>query len=104
MEELFKKLQAQHNLSPEQSQAILGTITGFIKDKFPMVSGAIDNLFQSGTTPSGPGTTPSDVNSPVDSTIPDKNDIMDNKTEGDVSKKMEDFAKENFSSFFGNKK
>lgn len=100
MEELIKKLQAQHNLSPEQSQAILGTITGFIKEKFPMVSGAIDNLFQSGTTPSGPGTTPSDVNSPVDSTAPNSEDLMD----GDTAKKMEDFAKDNFSSFFGNKK
>lgn len=104
MEELFKKLQAQHNLSPEQSQAILGTITGFIKEKFPMVSGAIDNLFQSGTTPSGPGTTPSEVNSPVDSTAPDIEAGQDNKTDADVTKKMEDFAKENFSSFFGNKK
>lgn len=100
MEELIKKLQAQHNLSSEQSQAILGTITCFIKDKFPMVSGAVDNLFQSGTTPSGPGTTPSDVNSPVDSSAPNSEDILDN----DTAKKIGDFAKDNFSSFFGNKK
>ena len=107
MEELIKKLQAQHNLSPEQSQAILNTITGFIKEKFPMVSGAIDNLFQSGTTPAGPGTTPADVNSPVDSTQPDHGDILDKISDivpGATGQKIEDFAKENLSSFFGNKK
>lgn len=70
MDELIKKLQTQHGLSTEQSQGILGTITGFIKEKYPMVSGAIDNLFQSGTTPTGPGTTPAEVNSPVDSSAP----------------------------------
>ena len=77
MEELIKKLQAQHGLSADQSQGILTTITGFIKEKFPMVSGAIDNLFQSGTTPSGPGTTPAEVNSPVDSSAPDSGNILD---------------------------
>ena len=50
------------DLSAEQSHGILNTITGYIKEKFPMVAGAIDNLFQSGTTPSAPGTTPADVN------------------------------------------
>ncbi len=62
MEELIKKLQNIHGLSAEQSHGILNTITEFIKEKFPMVEGAIDNLFQSGTTPSSPGTTPADAN------------------------------------------
>ena len=107
MEELIKKLQAQHNLSSEQSHGILSTITGFIKEKYPMVSGAIDNLFQSGTTPSGPGTTPSDVNSPVNSTEPDSGNILDKISDfvpGETGQKIEDFAKDNLSSFFGNKK
>ncbi len=107
MEELLKKLQTQHGLSADQSQSILNTITGFIKEKFPMVSGAIDNLFQSGTTPSGPGTTPSEVNSPVDSTAPDSSNIMDKISDivpGATGQKIEDFAKDNLSSFFGNKK
>ncbi|MDQ6761945.1 MAG: hypothetical protein M3015_04860 [Bacteroidota bacterium] len=62
MEELIKKLQESHGLSAEQSHGILSTITNFVKEKFPMVEGAIDNLFQSGTTPTGPGTTPAGVN------------------------------------------
>lgn len=65
MEELIQRLQSIHGLSAEQSHGILNTITGFIKEKFPMVAGAVDSLFQSGTTPSGPGTTPADVQSTV---------------------------------------
>ena len=54
MEELIQKLQDVHGLSPEQSHGILNTITSYIKEKFPMVGGAIDNLFASGTTPAAP--------------------------------------------------
>ena len=61
MEELIQKLQNDHGLSADQSHGILNTITGFIKEKFPMVGGAIDNLFQTGTTPSATGTTPANT-------------------------------------------
>jgi hypothetical protein len=65
MDELIQRLQKNHGLSAEQSHGVLNTITDYVKEKFPMVGGAVDNLFQSGTTPSGPGTTPQDVNSHV---------------------------------------
>lgn len=55
MEELIKKLQDNHGLTAEQSYEILNTIKEFIKEKFPMVGGAVDNLFQNnneGNTPS----------------------------------------------------
>jgi len=45
MDELFEKLKANHGLTTEQSHGILNTIKDFIKEKFPMVEGAIDNLF-----------------------------------------------------------
>ncbi len=45
MQELFEKLKANHGLTTEQSHGILNTIKDFIKEKFPMVEGAIDNLF-----------------------------------------------------------
>src|ERR1039457_6472726 len=50
MDELLQKLQSLHGLTAEQSRGILGTITAHIKEKFPMVAGAIDNLFPQGTT------------------------------------------------------
>jgi hypothetical protein len=56
MEELIKKLQENHGLTAEQSYGILNTIKEFIKEKFPMVGGAIDNLLPndaSAKTPAG---------------------------------------------------
>jgi hypothetical protein len=89
MEELIQRLQNLHGLTPEQSHGILNTITNYVKEKFPMVGGAIDNLFQSGTTPSSPGTTPTDANSAT--------------TAGTSGQSIEDFAKDKLGSFFGNK-
>lgn len=73
MDELIQRLQKNHGLSAEQSYGVLNTITDYVKEKFPMVGGAVDNLFQSGTTPSGPGTTPEDVNS----NVANRDDLLD---------------------------
>lgn len=57
MQELLKKLQDSHGLSVEQSHNILNTVKEYIKQKFPMLEGAVDNLFQHDdmgkTTPAG---------------------------------------------------
>jgi len=80
MEELIQRLQNTHGLTKEQSYAILNTITNYVKEKFPMVGGAVDNLFQSGTTPSAPGTTPEDVNIAQGGNVPGKaSDAIDEK-------------------------
>ncbi len=89
MEELIQRLQNLHGLSPEQSHGILNTITNYVKEKFPMVGGAVDNLFQSGTTPSAPGTTPADVN---------------NAAENTPGENLEQFAKDKLSGLFGGNK
>jgi hypothetical protein len=101
MEELIQKLQNIHGLTPEQSRGILTTITGYIKEKFPMVAGAVDNLFQSGTTPSAPGTTPSDVQSTTNS-----ENIMDQIRDfvPGAEEKLSEFAKEKLGGFFGGNK
>src|SRR6185437_11112988 len=102
MEELIQKLQNIHGLTPEQSRGILNTITGYIKEKFPMVAGAIDNLFQSGTTPSAPGTTPADVN-----TAQASGNLLDKISDfipGSTGEKIEEFAKDKFSGLFGGNK
>jgi hypothetical protein len=46
MRELIEKLQNEHGLNPGQSQGILNTIKNFITEKFPMIGGAMDNLFE----------------------------------------------------------
>ena len=91
-------------LSAEQSHGILSTITNFVKEKFPMVGGAIDNLFQSGTTPSAPGTTPADVNANAADPIHDGGDFLDKISDfipGATGEKIEDFAKDKFGGLFG---
>ncbi|MEO6638710.1 MAG: hypothetical protein ABIN25_10550 [Ginsengibacter sp.] len=90
-------MQESHGLSAEQSHGILNTITNFVKEKFPMVGGAIDNLFQSGTTPSGPGTTPSEVNTNTAKPVNDGGDFLDKISDfipGATGEKIEDFAKD----------
>lgn len=106
MEELIQKLQNIHGLSAEQSHGILNTIAGYLKEKFPMVGGAIDNLFQSGTTLTGPGTTPADVQSTVANPA-ESSDFLDkfsNFIPGETGEKLETFAKDKLGGFFGGNK
>lgn len=106
MEELLQKLQNDHGLSAEQSQGILNTITGYIKEKFPMVAGAVDNLFQTGTTPSA-GTTPADVQANAANPSNASGDILDKISDfipGATGEKIEEFAKEKLGGFFGGNK
>lgn len=107
MEELVKKLQSIHGLTAEQSHGILNTITGFIKEKFPMVGGAIDNLFQSGTTPSAHGTTAAELTANTATPVNDKGDFLDKISDfipGATGQKIEDFAKDKLGGLFGEDK
>ena len=44
LQELIQKLQSSHGLSAEQSQGVVSTVTGFIKEKFPIMKDTIDNM------------------------------------------------------------
>ena len=106
MEELIQRLQSIHGLSAEQSHGILNTITTYIKEKFPMVSGAIDNLFPTSATPSSATTT-----APVDVTandpVHDGGDFLDKISDfipGATGDKIEGFAKDKLGGLFGEDK
>jgi hypothetical protein len=106
MKELIQKLQNVHGLSAEQSEGILNTIAGYIKEKFPMVGGAVDQIFQSGTTPSEAGTTPGEVQSTTANPAAN-NDFLDRISDfvpGATGEKIEEFAKEKLGGFFGGNK
>ncbi len=45
MQELIDKLMSNANISQEQAEKALETIKDFVKEKFPMMAGAVDNLF-----------------------------------------------------------
>ncbi len=45
MQDLLEKLKVNHGLSDDQAQGVLNTIKDYIKEKFPMIESAIDDLF-----------------------------------------------------------
>jgi ElaB/YqjD/DUF883 family membrane-anchored ribosome-binding protein len=45
MQELITKLTEKTGISAEQASKAIDTIKDFVKEKFPMMSGAVDNLF-----------------------------------------------------------
>jgi hypothetical protein len=107
MEELIQKLQTVHGLSAEQSHGILNTITSFVKEKFPMVAGAIDNIFQSGTTPAAPATSPADNQTTVANPASGDGNFLDKISDfipGSTGEKIEEFAKDKLGGMFGGNK
>jgi hypothetical protein len=43
--ELIEKLKTQVGLSDEQANKVIETIKNFVVDKYPMLSGAVNNIF-----------------------------------------------------------
>jgi hypothetical protein len=91
LQELIQKLQDTHGLTPEQSHDILSTVTGFIKEKFPMLSGAVDNMFapKAAATASAPAATTPAAETQVDSMMDKISDVIP----GETGEKVEAFAK-----------
>ena len=106
MEELIQKLQSIHGLSAEQSHGILNTIVTFVKEKFPMVGGAIDNLFQTDTTSSA-STTPTNTQDTATNPVQDGGSFLDKISDfipGATGEKVESFAKDKLGGLFGEDK
>ena len=92
LQELIQKLQDSHGLTAEQSHGVLNTVTGFIKEKFPMLSGAVDNMFppQGGSAPSATTTTATEAPKQEGGSVMDKiSDVIP----GQAGEKVEEFAK-----------
>jgi hypothetical protein len=47
MQELIDRLTQNAGISAEQAAKALETIKDFVKEKFPMLGGAVDNMFAS---------------------------------------------------------
>ncbi len=50
MNEIIERLTQEANLTPEQAQKALETIANFVKEKFPMLGGAVDQMFTGGSS------------------------------------------------------
>ncbi len=48
MNELIEKLMQEAKLDQEQARKAIETIAGFVKEKFPMLGGAVDQIFSTG--------------------------------------------------------
>lgn len=103
MEELLQKLQNIHGLSLEQSHGVLNTITGYIKEKFPMAAGIIDNIMPSGSTSTSAATTSGEATTAA-SQDGDMLDKISDFIPGAAGQKIEDFAKSKLGGFFGGNK
>jgi hypothetical protein len=48
MEELINKITTQAGISNEQAIQALSAVKDYVKEKFPMMAGAVDKLFEGG--------------------------------------------------------
>ncbi|HEX3024248.1 MAG TPA: hypothetical protein VHP12_03470 [Chitinophagaceae bacterium] len=49
MNELIERLTKEAGLTPDQAKKAVETIANFVKEKFPMLGGAVDNIFGAGS-------------------------------------------------------
>jgi nucleoid DNA-binding protein len=45
MQELIDRLQSTAGITEEQAQKVIEAVKDFVKEKFPMLEGAVDNIF-----------------------------------------------------------
>lgn len=86
MQELISRLTAEAGLSAEQAGKALETIKNFVKEKFPMLGGAVDNMFSAPAAETAAAT-----EEKKDTGIMDKiSDVIP----GQAGEKVEAFAKD----------
>ena len=91
LQELIQKLKNDHGLSSEQSQGVISTVTGFIKEKFPMMKDAIENMFAA-----KPAEAQATVAQPATEEKKEEHSILDKISDiipGQTGEKIETFAK-----------
>ncbi|MEO7522563.1 MAG: hypothetical protein ABIT58_00635 [Ferruginibacter sp.] len=99
MQELINKITEKAGISSEQAHTAINTIKDFIKEKFPMMAGAVDN-FLPGSSPSETIKTPAANSSSITTSGGSMMDKISDFIPGEIGEKVEDFAK----GLFGDKK
>jgi hypothetical protein len=96
MQELISRLTEKAGISADQATKAIDTIKDFVKEKFPMMAGAVDNLF---AAQSGGEGTPAAAAAPVaPAAEPEKKeegmlDKISDVIPGQAGEKIEDFVK-----------
>ena len=91
MQELITRLTEKAGISAEQATKTIETIKEFVKEKFPMLGGAVDNMFAS-SADNATAATASAATAPKaeEHTMLDK---ISDLIPGQTGEKIEDFAK-----------
>jgi len=93
MHELITMITEKAGISTEQAHKALDTVKEFVKDKFPMMAGAVDNLFPAPDSTSAAPATPAAATT----TEKDSGGFMDKISDfipGEMGEKIESFAKD----------
>ncbi len=102
MQELISRLTEKAGISADQAAKAIDTVKEFAKEKFPMMAGAVDNLFSGSsdsTTATTATTTIGDTAAIADPSAPvtaEGSSILDKISDvipGQTGQKVEDFAK-----------
>ncbi len=48
MNELIERLTTEAGITPDQAKKAIESIANFVKEKFPMLGGAVDKIFSAG--------------------------------------------------------
>jgi len=89
MHELITRLTEKAGISAEQATKTIDTIKEFVKEKFPMLSGAVDNMF-AGSADNTVSASASESPKAEEHNILDK---ISDAIPGQAGEKIEDFAK-----------
>jgi hypothetical protein len=94
MQELITQLTEKAGITPDQANKAIDTIKDFVKEKFPMLSGAVDNMFagsaETTTTVTAAAITVTETPKAEEHSMLDKiSDVIP----GQTGEKIEDFAK-----------
>lgn len=93
MNELITRLTEKAGISADQASKAIDAIKDFVKEKFPMMAGAVDNLFAA-----EPAAAATATDAVIDSAAPKTSaSIMDKISDvipGETGQKVEDFAKD----------
>ena len=91
MHELITRLTEKAGISADQASKTIDTIKEFVKEKFPMLSGAVDNMF-AGSADSATATAATAETAPK----AEEHSMLDKISDvipGETGQKIEDFAK-----------
>ena len=89
MQELITRLTEKAGISADQANKAIDTIKDFVKEKFPMLSGAVDNMFAGSADTTAPATAATAPKAEEHTMLDKISDVIP----GETGQKIEDFAK-----------